>query len=252
MIIDSHCHFDAEAFDNDRDAVLLRAEQQGVESLISPAITAQSWPRLKQLSQSLPNVHACYGLHPMFIEQHQTSHLSQLKQWIEKEKPVAVGEMGMDFYISDVGHDKQRQFFRAQLDIAVAAHLPVIIHARKCVEEVLKEIRQRPLIGAVLHSYSGSAEQARQLLNHNVYFGFGGPLTWPKSTRLRKVLEAIPLENILLESDAPDQTGAKHRGLRNEPSYLTEVLDTVAEIKGLNREAVAKATKNNTQRLFCL
>lgn len=252
MMIDSHCHFDAAAFDKDREQMFQRAVKAGVEQIVSPAITAESWENLKRLTSMFAGVHPCYGLHPMFIELHKPYDLLSLEQWIARENPIAVGEIGLDFYRPELDRAKQNRFFEAQLDIAMEARLPVIIHARKAVEPVSKQLRCRNLEGGVLHSYSGSVEQAQPLMDRNFYFGFGGPVTWPRSSRLRRVVASIPLDRILLETDAPDQSGLAHKGHRNEPAYLAEVAQAIADIKGTDIQTVIDQTGKNAQNLFGL
>jgi len=251
-LVDSHCHFDAEAFDEDRDTVQSDALNAGVQTIISPAITSVSWPRLQHLTAQYSHIHPAYGLHPMFIDQHQSADIDALEQWLDREKPIAVGECGLDFYGSKNHQKQQTDYFEAQLSLAHSHRLPIIIHARKAVEAVLQSIRRYPDIRGVIHSYSGSLEQARQFIDKGFYLGFGGPVTWPKSTRLQKLIKALPLEAILLETDAPDQADAKHRGERNEPSYLPAIAEKIASLKVLEPKEVARATTNNAIELFRL
>lgn len=249
-MIDSHCHFDDPLFDGDREEVFRRATLAGVKSIISPAVTAGTWTRLKTVAKPFPGIFPCYGLHPMFIGEHLERDVDELVHWIEREKPVAVGEIGLDFYQDKTSADKQRWFFCQQLDIAAQTNLPVIIHARKAVEEVIQTVRQYDIQSGVLHSYSGSAEQASQLQDRDFYFGFGGPITWPNSKKLHRVVETIPLEKILLETDAPDQPSQSHRGERNEPAYLQEIATAVSKIKNIDIQKVIDTTSTNASRLF--
>lgn len=251
-IIDSHCHFDAEVFDEDRDAVLRRATEVGVSTIISPATTAASWPRLKNIASRYPGVYPCYGLHPMFIDHHRDDHIGQLRDWVRREKPIAVGEIGLDFYLKHLDRERQCDIFKAQLDIAESAGLPVIIHARKSTEQVLHMLRQHPSVKGIVHSYSGSLEQASQLIKQNFKLGFGGPITWEGSKKLHRLIKGLPLESMVLETDAPDQTGQTHRGERNEPSYIMEVAEKIASIKNMPVESIIQQTRENTQRILTL
>ena len=251
-LIDSHCHFDAQAFEIDRDAVQDRAHKSGVRTIISPAVTAASWPQLQRVTAEYPHIYPAYGLHPMFIDQHQHGDIAALEQWLDREKPVAVGECGLDFYDTQDNRKQQMKYFEGQLSLASNRKLPVIIHARKAVEAVLQCVHQYLGLRGVIHSYSGSLEQARLFIDRGFYLGFGGPVTWPKSTRLQKLIRALPLEAILLETDAPDQADASHRGERNEPSFLPVIAEKIASLKGLEFEDVASATTKNTIELFGL
>lgn len=252
QLIDSHCHLDAEQFDNDRDQVVRRARAAGVAAQIVPAVTAASWPKLKQTCAAAPGLHPAYGLHPMFLPEHRPEHLTELRQWIEREAPVAIGECGLDFFVEDLDPDSQRRYFQAQLDLARDYALPLVVHARRAVDEVILRIRRTGGLRGVVHSFSGSPEQARQLWELDFMLGIGGPLTYPRANRLRTLVARMPLEFLLLETDAPDQPDAGIRGQRNEPARLTAVLETVAELRGQSPEDVAMQTTANAQRLFGL
>lgn len=252
QIIDSHCHLDHDSFDADRGAVLDRAEAAGVSHIVLPAITAATWPRMQRVAASDPRLFATYGLHPMFMDEHEPTHLEALPEWIERERPVAVGECGLDFYIDEADVDAQLACFDAQLGIARDFDLPVIIHSRKSNDEVAKYIRRHPGSYGVIHSFSGSEQQARTLIELGFYLGFGGPVTYSRASRLHRLVSALPLEALLVETDAPDQPDHLHRGERNEPAYIGEVVNTIARLRGLPPEDIAVATCENARRLFNL
>jgi TatD DNase family protein len=251
-IFDSHSHLDAPEFDGDREAVLDRAEAAGVRRQLVPAIDHGGWPKLKSICTSRPGLYPAYGLHPMFLERHRPEHLESLREWIEQERPVAVGECGLDFFIEGLDAQEQRLYFRRQLEIARDFELPVVLHARRAVEEVIATIRAVGGLRGVVHSYPGSEEQARQLFGLGFMIGIGGPLTFERAQRLRRVVAAMPLEFLLLETDSPDQPDAQHRGQRNEPARIVNVLGTVAGLRGMDADEVAEATRNNGLRLFGL
>lgn len=252
MLIDSHVHFDDCRFDDDRNAVYHRAEKAGVMAMIMPAVTAGSWPKTKQCSDQYQNVFAAYGLHPYFIDQHQPEHLDQLTIWIEKERPVAVGECGLDYYLKELDQEKQRYFFEAQLIIAKEFDLPIIIHARSAVEEVIRLIRKTGHNKGMVHSYNGSLQQAEQLIDLGYYLSFGGAATYTRANKLRALIAKLPLENLLLETDAPDQPCADHAGQRNEPAFIKVVLDTFTELRSESKEQIARQSMINTIKLFNL
>jgi TatD DNase family protein len=251
-LIDSHAHFDDTSFDRDRDVALQRAHAAGVIAQIIPAVKADWWPRIRKLCQNHPELHATYGLHPMFLADHREAHLEALATWVEQEKPVAIGECGLDFYIDNPQPKRQQRYFEAQLALANESGLPVIIHARRSVEEVIHTLRRYPGVKGVLHSYSGSEQQAERLIGMGYYLSFGGPITYERAKRLQRLVTHLPLSSILLETDAPDQPGSLHRGERNEPAYLPEVLESLSRLRGEAPEMIASQTWHNTCRLFKL
>ena len=253
-LIDSHCHLDLSAFDLDRSQVMQSALEGGVTDIIVPAVQASGWKKLQQLcGQKNPvQVHAAYGLHPVFDKHHEEHDLVRLEDQLKKQKSIAVGECGLDFFIDD--HDKSRQlkFFTGQLDLAIQFKLPLIIHSRKSLDLVLKELRLRPGLTGVIHSYSGSLQQAKQLIDLGFYLGFGGPITYTRARKLRSLIIELPLESLLLETDAPDQPDASNHGRRNEPGWLSNIASCVAELRDSSIEEVANVTTQNCKRLFAI
>jgi TatD DNase family protein len=249
-LFDSHSHFDAPEFDNDRREALARSELAGVRQQLVPAVDFASWPALKAACALSPGLHAAYGLHPMFLDRHQPAHLDALPEWIGREKPRAVGECGLDFFVEGLDPAAQRVYFHRQLEIARQFDLPVVLHARRAIDEVIASLRRVGGLRGVVHSYSGSEEQAAQLFKLGFHLGIGGPVTYERAQRLRRLVATMPLEWLLLETDSPDQPDAAHRGQRNEPARLTVVLDTIAELRGMDRHDLADATRVNAERLF--
>lgn len=250
MLIDSHCHFDDRSFDQDRADAWQRARASGVMAQIIPAVTADDWPRVKSTCVNYPDLYPAYGLHPMFCHKHQDSDVQLLRNWIKQENPIAVGECGLDFYIKNPDKEQQIELFEAQLDIAREFKLPIIIHARKAVEDVINRLRHYPSLRGVLHSYSGSLQQAERLIEMGFLMSFGGPITYPGAKRLHRLVADLPLEYIMLESDSPDQPDSLHPGQRNEPSYLPLILQQISELRGEPAEDIAIRTTANAQRLF--
>lgn len=251
-LIDSHCHLDAPEFDGDRDAVIARARAAGVMQQIIPAIAFDGFAGLRQLCSQHEGLHPAYGLHPMFLDRHQPQHLDELDDWLAREPAVAVGECGLDHYVEGLDADTQRLYFHRQLELAKQFNLPVIVHARRAVDEVIAALRRVGGLRGVIHSYSGSAEQAAQLWKLGFHLGFGGPLTYPRANRLRGIVATMPLDQLVLETDAPDQPLSTHRGERNEPAYLPEVVDVVAQLRGTTAADIAAATTRNAAMLFGL
>ncbi|CAA6821735.1 MAG: Putative deoxyribonuclease YjjV [uncultured Thiotrichaceae bacterium] len=249
-LIDTHCHFDHPLFDADRDERVRSMNANGVSDVIFPATTAAGWGRLRDIAYTSAHFHASYGLHPMFMTQHQDKHIAQLRQWLEHERPVAVGECGLDFFVADPDKQRQISLFEQHIRLAREFDLPLIIHARKSLDEVLKPIRRLGSLRGVIHSFSGSQQQAEQLIEQGFYLGVGGTATYDRAKRLHKVIMNVPLERILLETDAPDQPDSQWRGKRNEPGRLPVIANTVAALTGTTIETIARTTTGNAQQLF--
>ncbi|KAB7776648.1 MULTISPECIES: TatD family hydrolase [Xanthomonas] len=251
-LIDSHCHLDAEEFDPDRDAVIARAQAAGVQAQVVPAVTAASWAKLRAVCAAAPGLYPAYGLHPLFLNQHRPEHLPLLGEWIERERPCAIGECGLDFFVEGLDEAEQQRYFTGQLQLAREFDLPVIVHARRAVDAVILAIRKVGRLRGVVHSFAGSAEQAAQLRSLDFLIGLGGPVTYARAQRLRRLAATVPLQQLLLETDAPDQPDAAIRGQRNEPARLRTVLDTIAELRDAPAASIAAQTTANARRLFGL
>ena len=251
-LVDSHCHLDADEFDGDRDAVVRRARTAGVTRQIVPAVDAAGWPKLRDVCRADAGLVPAYGLHPICLASHRPQNLDELRQWIERERPLAIGECGLDFYLDDLDADTQQFYFKGQLQIARDFDLPLVVHARRAVEAVIIAVKSIGGLRGVVHSFAGSPEQARQLAKLDFMIGLGGPVTYPRANRLRKLAAAVPIEQLLLETDAPDQPDSTHRGRRNEPACIVNVLDAIARLRGEDPAEIAAATTRNAERLFGL
>ena len=251
-LVDSHAHLDLDAFDDDRDEVIARAAAAGVRQLVVPATDSASWPRIRSLCNEHAGSHPAYGMHPLFMERHRPEHLGGLGEWLSGNTAVAVGEIGLDFHQQAPDHDLQRKFFSEQLHVARDLHLPVIVHARQAVEEVELTLRRCTNLRGVVHSFSGSEQQARKLWDIGFHLGIGGPVTYERAQRLRRIVASMPMEFLLLESDSPDQPDAAHRGQRNEPARIVDILRCVAALRGESEAHVAQGTTANACRLFGL
>lgn len=251
-LVDSHVHLDAAAFDADRGAVLERARQAGVHAMILPAVDAASWPRIKALCATHDALFPAFGLHPMFLAQHTPAHVDALSSWLDDGTAVALGEIGLDFHLEQTDKSLQRQYFNRQLQLARERSLPVIVHARGALEEVALTLRRTGHLRGVVHSFSGSEQQARQLWDIGFHLGIGGPVTYERAQRLRRIVAQMPIEFLLLESDAPDQPDAAWRGQRNEPARVAAVLRCVATLRNQPEADIAAATSANARRLFGL
>ena len=248
-IFDTHCHLDVSAFDLDRDDVLSRCRAQGISKIIIPAIQSKTWYHILDLCQSEKGLYPALGLHPVFINQHNVDDLEKLEQLLDTANPVAIGEIGLDFYIKE--HDqKQHQqqqidLFEAQLHIAKNNNLPVILHVRKAHDQVLQLLKKIKVKGGFSHAFNGSLQQAEQYIELGFKLGFGGTLTYENSTKIHNLAKTLPLESIVLETDAPDMVVESHRGKRNSPEYIMECLTALAKIRNQDVDVIAKQTSQN-------
>lgn len=252
MLIDSHCHLDAPEFDADRDAVLARARAAGVGAQIVPAVVASGFAALAQLARDEADVFPGYGLHPMYLAEHRPEHLEEVRWYLRAGGAVAVGECGLDYFVPGLEPALQREYFVAQVRLAREFDLPLVLHARRAVDEVILRLRRIGGLRGVVHSFSGSGEQARQLFQLGFHLGIGGPVTYERAQRLRGLVATMPIDCLLLESDAPDQPNASARGARNEPAAIADVASAIAGLRGVDVADIAAATSANAVRLFRL
>ncbi|VAW75375.1 Putative deoxyribonuclease YjjV [hydrothermal vent metagenome] len=251
-MFDTHCHLDVSAFDTDRTEVLARARALGVSQMLIPSIDANHWDGLLRFCDAQPGLHAALGLHPVFLESHRDEHIDQLEHYIETVRPVAVGEIGLDYYLRELDRGAQLSLFETQLSIARAANLPVILHVRKAHDVVLSSLKRIPVAGGTVHAFNGSESQAQQYISMGFKLGFGGTLTWERSKKIRALARALPLESIVLETDAPDMVVAQHAGERNSPEYLPYCLQALAEARDVSEQEIATQTTTNACEVFGL
>jgi TatD DNase family protein len=251
-LIDSHCHLDVSDFDADRNAVLQRARQNGVSGIVVPGIAAAGWAGLWQLCRSASGLYPAFGLHPVFMQQHTAGDLPALQTLLEMHPAVAVGEIGLDFVVDGLDRQAQQTLFEAQLVIARDAGLPVILHVRKSHDQVLATLKRIRVCGGICHAFNGSLQQASLYQTLGFKFGFGGMLTFDRSTKLRALAKALPAESMVLETDAPDMTVMQHRGERNSPEYLPYSLAALAEVRDEDAEELARVTTANAYEVLNL
>jgi len=251
-IIDTHCHLDVTQFDTDRQAVLASARAAGVAGMVVPGVEAKGWDGLWNLCAMEPDLFPALGLHPVYLEQHCESDLEALESLLASRRPVAIGEIGLDYFVNDLDRTRQQSLFDAQLAIARAAGLPVILHVRKAHDQVLAALRRTRVPGGIAHAFNGSLQQAQHYIELGFKLGFGGMLTYERSTRLRTLACSLPLEVLVLETDAPDLVVSQHRGERNSPEYLPYCLAALAEVRGEPAERVAQQTSANARAVLAL
>ncbi len=243
-MIDTHCHLDLPVFDTDRAAVLERSRRAGVDRWLVPGIVLAAFPRLTALSA--PGVHIALGLHPLFTDDHGEGAVEQLWDWLRRFKPVAVGEIGLDYLAPAASHERQRRLFEEQLDLAERLCLPVVLHVRKAHDPVLLLLQRRRFSqGGIVHAYGGSLQQAHRYLDLGFRLGFGGVVTHERARRIRRVAAALPDSAPVLETDAPDLPFAGFEGQRNEPCRLPLAVRTLARLRNRPEERIIEMVEAN-------
>ncbi len=251
-LIDSHCHLDFKQFDQNREQILCHCQQLGIKGIIVPGVTADSWKKLLNICQQSALLRPALGLHPMFMEQHHPKHLIQLSESIFNHHLIAIGEIGLDFYIAN--HDKNSQIhvFTEQLKIAQQTELPVLLHVRKAHEQTISLLKQYPLTGGIVHAFSGSLQQAKQYQDLGFVLGIGGAITHPRATRLRTMVGQLDLSSIVLETDAPDMPLHLMKQPYNTPENITVILDTLTALRSESKKEIASTTTANCHRVLKL
>jgi TatD DNase family protein len=242
LCLDTHCHLDADEFAADRDGVIERAALSGVSGLLIPAVRARDYLAVKDLAHHAANIlpATCYtlGIHPIYTPEAKESDLISLRQSVidamDDPRFVGIGEIGLDYFLPELDSHHQAFFFEAQLDLAKEFDLPVILHVRRSQDAILKALRSRKLTGGIAHAFNGSFQQAEQFIQHNFVMGFGGAMTFPRALQIRRLAKDLPLESLVLETDAPDIPPAwlahqEHH--RNEPAELPQISSVLAEIR---------------------
>ena len=246
-LFDTHAHYDDEAFDADRDAVL--AAFDGL--VIDPGCTLASSQAAVDLAARHPHVYAAVGIHPENCGDFVSEHMDALRQLARKPKVVAIGEIGLDYYWPEnPPRDFQQQVFRSQLELALALDLPVIVHDREAHGDSLAIVKEYPALRGVFHCYSGSVEMARELLALGWYLGFDGPVTYKNARRAPEVAAVTPLNRMLIETDSPYMTPVPYRGQRNSSAYVYLVAEKLAAWKGVSPAELVRITAENGRRLF--
>ena len=239
-------------FAKDRDEVVARAFAAGVKGLLLTGTNLHESEQAQQLAQRYERCWSTAGVHPHDSSQWTPESGETLRRLAKRPEVVAIGECGLDFFVEGLDAETQQQYFDGQLRLAREFDLPVIVHARRAVDAVIASIRRIGGLRGVVHSFSGSPEQARQLWQLGFLIGLGGPVTYERANRLRTLARTMPLDYLLLETDAPDQPDAGIRGQRNEPARLPVVRDVIAGLRGITAVEVSQATTRNAERLFNL
>ena len=260
--IDTHCHFDFDAFHSNRSDIWKKCLQEGCHALIIPGIHPDQWLSSLTLKQSLKGLHTCAGLHPWWIEKHlllKDTHTiennkherfhSTLEDFCSQHSPLAIGECGLDKRIS-CPLDIQIQVLCTHIDIAIKMNKPIILHCIKAHNEMLGILARYPKLYGVIHGYSGSYEQAKQYWNKNIRIGIGGVISYPRARKTQQAIKSLPLEALLLETDAPDMPLYQQTALHNSPLNIPHILTLLSKLKNLPRDSVSQQLVKNTFQTF--
>lgn len=252
-IIDTHCHLDLEQFQNDLDGILNRSRSGGVCDFVIPGYIESGWNGILTLCSRRPCLHPSLGLHPIYLDHHQPGNVTELRELSRRKKLVAIGEIGLDFQRGMERFEEQQELFEQQLAIADEADLPVLLHVRKAHDQVLATLRRSHFSkGGIVHAFNGSRQQADHYIKLGFKLGYGGTLTYDRAKRIRKLAVELPLNSIVLETDAPDIPLADRRGYANSPEYLPEILGVLASLRPESEQEIAAQTTINARQVLCL
>lgn len=245
-LIDTHCHLDAAEFGDTQADIVLAAQDVGVSRIVVPSVSRESFDVVRALCERFPACSPAYGIHPMYTDDAQPEDLNSLGDLLQQHRPVAIGEIGLDFFIDHYDRARQEYFFVEQLKLAKEFDLPVLLHIRRAQDVILKHLRQHKVIGGIAHAFNGSRQQADEFIKLGFKLGFGGAMTYSRATKLRELAATLPLESIVLETDAPDiPPDFLERGQPNKPEYIARIAQTLAELRGMALAEIARITSEN-------
>lgn len=251
LIFDTHAHYDDEAFDLDRAALLDAMPEQGVGLILDPGCDIETSKKAVTLAETYPHVYAAVGYHPENCAPYTSADLDLLRELAKQPKVVAIGEIGLDYYWEQNPPKKfQQEVFRAQLTLAQELNLPVIVHDRDAHADCLEIVKEFPVVRGVFHCYSGSVEMARELWKRGWYTGLDGPVTYKNARKTVEVAAEVPLERLLLETDSPYLSPAPKRGERNDSRNIAHIAAKIAEIRGITADEIIRISRENGKRLF--
>ena len=259
--VDTHVHWDASEFELDREQAVVRAKQVGVHCCFNPSVDVESFASVHDIAlasrarSDWPLVLPAYGIHPLYVEQAAKTDIEALDRQLAMHRPVAIGEIGLDGFAGAPDMALQRPWFEAQLMLAINHGLPVLLHVRHAVEEVIQSLKrvqgnQKKIPGGIAHAFNGSESQAEQLIRMGFLLGFGGSMTYEGSTRIRRLAAQVPMDHIVLETDAPDMAPVWLQRARNESAELPKIAKALAELRGISLSTLAEKTYNNAQKLI--
>jgi len=252
-LIDTHCHLDFPVLRARYPQLVDEAQAAGVEQIVVPGVVARNWPGLKQFCRADSRLFPAFGLHPCFMSEHRESDLELLPALLSQRDTVAVGEIGLDLFVADADLAAQQRLLREQLRLAKEYELPVLLHVRKAHDQVLAELRRVRLPRAgIVHAFSGSEQQAQQYIALGFRLGFGGTLSYDRARKIRALAARLPLESIVLETDAPDMPLADWRDEPNCPRRVADVAVILAQLRGVDIAEIAAVTSATARELLRL
>lgn len=254
MIFESHAHYDDEAFEQDREELLASMQARGIGAVINVSASAEGIERTVELTQRYPFIWGAVGVHPDEVGTMDSGTLERMRELCGEEKIVAVGEIGLDYYWDKENHDRQKEWFVRQMDVAREMKKPIIVHSREAAADTLQVMKDARAgeIGGVIHCFSYAKEMAREYLNMGFYLGIGGVVTFKNARKLKEVVEYAPLESILVETDSPYLAPVPNRGKRNSSLNLPYIIEEIARIKQVSAVEVERITEANARKLFLM
>ena len=254
MIFESHAHYDDEAFEQDREELLASMQARGIGAVINVSASAEGIERTVELTQRYPFIWGAVGVHPDEVGTMDSGTLERMRELCGEEKIVAVGEIGLDYYWDKENHDRQKEWFVRQMDVAREMKKPIIVHSREAAADTLQVMKGAKAgeIGGVIHCFSYAKEMAREYLNMGFYLGIGGVVTFKNARKLKEVVEYAPLESILVETDSPYLAPVPNRGKRNSSLNLPYIIEEIARIKQVSAVEVERITEANARKLFLM
>lgn len=253
MIFDTHAHYDDRQFEEDREELLGSMREQGVGMIVDAGSDIASWDKIGQLTEQYPFIYGAIGVHPDEVGELDEEKMQRMEKLLSGEKMVAVGEIGLDYYWDKEKRDLQKKWFIRQLELARQLDLPVIIHSREAAADTMEIMKQHAKgLDGVIHCFSYSPEQAKEYVKMGFYLGIGGVVTFKNAKKLKEVVQEIPLEALVLETDSPYLAPVPHRGKRNNSQNLVYVAEEIAALKGVSYEEVVRQTTENAKKLYRL
>lgn len=253
MLIDSHAHLDDKRFNKDRDRLIKSLEENDISLVINIGADISTSIKSVKLAEEYENIYAAVGVHPHSAKEMDDSTIEVLRAFANRDKVVAIGEIGLDFHYDNSPRDIQRKRFIEQIKLAKELDMPIVVHSRDADQETFDIIKEEAADGklrGVLHCYSGSAEMAKDYVDLGFYISLAGPVTFKNARKPREVARTVPIDRLMIETDSPYLTPEPHRGKRNEPLYVRHVASMIAEIRGMSFEDVGRITSENTKKLF--
>lgn len=249
MLIDTHAHLDMDNY-KDIDSVITQMKEAGVEKAIIPGVKPSTFERIINLVEKHPELYACIGMHPSETENFSNEDYKKVYEYAQHDKVVAIGEIGLDYYWDKTFIEKQKEAFRAQIEIAKILKLPVVVHDREAHQDTFDILIENKPIDIVMHCFSGSADFAKMCVKEGFYIALGGVVTFKNAKKMKDVAQIVPIEKLLLETDSPYLTPHPFRGEENHPKYIKLIASQIAQIRDITYNEVAKATTKNAQKVF--